>query len=346
MAPRRLLLAALLVVPAACGGTSNDAGKQPGSRSEVVPGVTSATRSRQGPPANVVGGFSIDVPAVEVKPGEELTPCFIFPLAVTGPSRLVGGAKLTVGKGMHHGNIVSRKKTGEGIRPCPKVDNPDLIGGEGFDILNGGSVLFASSTQVSGVEWRTFSDGDGFPVRDGYEIVARMHYLNTGAAPITVAPKYEWLTIDESKVVHRLSPFLWEYIRFKIPPKSEHTVTASCAIPPGMHIASAMPHMHARGVSFSAGFAGGALDGKRFLDSKGYDPEAGVVFQFEPALDLALAERVTFSCTWRNELDKQLTDGIGDNEMCILMGYAWPPEKTYAAVQSEGGACAYVAVPQ
>jgi hypothetical protein len=338
----RMSVAVLAVAAMACGQTASDTGPSNGG---APPAVSTGARSRQAPPANVVGGFSIDVPPLELGPGEERSPCWIFPLELRGPSRIVGGAKLTVGKGMHHGNIVARRKTGEGIRPCPKEDNPDIIGGEGFDVVNGGSVLFGSSTQVSGVEWRTFADGEGFPIKDASEIVARMHYLNPGSEPLTVAPKYEWFTIDESKVVHKLAPFLWELIRFKIPPKSEKTLTATCMLPPGMHIVSAMPHMHARGTSFTAGFVGGALDGEPFLQSRGYDPENGVIFQYEPALDLSQAEGVTFSCTWRNELDKELGEGIGENEMCILMGYAWPPERTYAAAQAEGGGCAYIAVP-
>src|SRR5262245_11743026 len=71
------------------------------------------------PPANVVGGFKIDLPPLTLMPGEEREPCYIFPLKIQGPSRLVGGGSLTVGPGMHHGNITTHPKTGEGIRECP-----------------------------------------------------------------------------------------------------------------------------------------------------------------------------------------------------------------------------------
>src|SRR5262245_52280363 len=81
-------------------------------------------------PANVVGGFSIDVPKETLAPGEEKEPCYIFPLEIQGPSHIVGGARLTVGTGMHHGNIVTRPKTGEGIRPCPPDDGNGQIVGE------------------------------------------------------------------------------------------------------------------------------------------------------------------------------------------------------------------------
>lgn len=339
MASRTAALRGLAVFALATACSSS--GGQ-GTTEPPAPAFGTGQRSRQAPPAYVVGGFAAELPPVTLAPGEERSPCFIFPLEVTGPSRIVGGAKLTVGKGMHHGNVVTRKKTGEGIRPCPKEDNPEIIGGEGFDVINGGSVLFGSSTQVSGVEWRTFTDGEGFRVKDGYEIVARMHYLNPSSEPLTLAPKYEWFTIDESKLVHELAPFLWLYRDFTIPPLTTKTLSATCSFPAGMHIVSAMPHMHARGVAFTAGFAGGKLDGKLFLESKGYDPEQGVIAQYDPPIDLSQGDGATFSCTWKNELGKELHEGIGDNEMCILMGYAWPPESTFAAAISEGGGCVYI----
>src|SRR5512138_1396155 len=96
------------------------------------------------PPANVVGGFTLKIPEMQLAPGQEIEPCWIFPLEVTGPSRVVGGAVLRTPPGMHHGNITTRAKTGDGIRPCPE-DNGD----SGIDIINGGMVLFASSTQVA-----------------------------------------------------------------------------------------------------------------------------------------------------------------------------------------------------
>ena len=69
------------------------------------------------PPANTVGGFQIQIPDTVLTPGREFEPCWIFPLELVGPSHFVGGAVLRTGPGMHHGNITTRPKTGEGIRP-------------------------------------------------------------------------------------------------------------------------------------------------------------------------------------------------------------------------------------
>ena len=82
---------------------------------------------------------------------------------------------------MHHGNITTHTKTGDGVRRCPV----DAINIPALDISGGGSVLFASSTQLVGTEWQRFPDGMGYRLREGDEIAAYMHYLNASTQPIT-----------------------------------------------------------------------------------------------------------------------------------------------------------------
>jgi len=281
------------------------------------------------PPANIVGGFKIELPEETLAAGAETYPCWIFPMEVTGPSMVVGGAVLRTAPGLHHGNITSRPKTGEGIRRCEAG-----AGNEGTDITRGGMVLFGSSTQKSGEEWYRFPDGDGYRVRANFEIVARMHYLNPTDAPLKVNPVYEWFTIDESKLVHEMGPFLWMYNNFSIPPRQMYTASADCFLPNDhpSKIVTMLPHMHALGRSLKGSFIGGPHDGHAFLDSEGYNPDDGVLVQYEPPVDLTEAEGVRFECTWQNTFDKTIVEGVGDNEMCMVFGYAWPVDKAYTLV--------------
>jgi hypothetical protein len=336
-APLALLLPLTLL---GCGSQANEAGPAQSAPPTFTPGH--APRSE--PPANVVGGFSFAIPETTLAPGEESFPCMIYPLTVDGPSHLVGGAKLNAGLGMHHGNITTRPSTGEGVRPCPPEEQ-GAFGNEAVDIVNGGAVLFASSTQVEGEEWQSFPDGMGFRVREGFEIVARMHFLNSGAVPLTLAPSYEFFTVDEALVETELGPFAWVFQGFEIPPKSDYTVEAECKLPAPMNVVHVLPHMHALGTAFQAAFLGGPLDGTRFLDSPGYDPEAGVMLQYEPAVDLSQGDGMRFGCSWRNPSDQAIGEGVGVNEMCILFGYAWPPEQAYSVLASGGNACVALAPP-
>lgn len=333
-------ISVLFIVPlglAGCGGEDAAPAEQSG-----LPTFSEGRPPRQAPPANVVGGFTARIPEVTLQPGEETFPCFVIPLELTGPSHIVGGGKLTTPPGMHHGNITSRPKMGDGIRPCSAEDEDRS---EANDILDGGAVLFASSTQVSGEEWQSFPDGMGFPVKDGYEIIARMHYLNASPEPITFAPEYEWYTIDEATVTHLLGPFIWIFRGFEIPPRSELTVTGGCRIPDPMHLVNILPHMHRLGTSFSIDFLGGQLDGQRFLDSKGYDPDNGVLTQYDPAIDLSLGDGARFSCTWNNTMDKTIVEGVGDNEMCMIFGYSWPYENNYSAIATGPDRCTILRLP-
>lgn len=348
----RLVFGSWLALVVGCGdgaatGDPADGGSAAGGAGEGggeagAPPTPEGQKPRQAPPAFVVGGFEAQMPEMTVEPGAESYPCMIIPLELEGPSHIVGGGNVTVTKGMHHGNITARPKTGEGVRPCP----PDTgaLGGEASDILSGGSVLFGSTTQFEGTEWRTFPDGMGYPIGDDWEIVLRMHYLNPTTEPLTLAPKYEWFTIDESEVTHLLGPFVWRYGEFEIPPHSELTVHADCPIPAPTFIVDMMPHMHKLATRFYAGFFGGPKDGELFLDTPGFNPD-GLIRSYEPALDLTGAAGFSFGCTWNNTLDKPIVEGVGDNEMCMLFGYAYPYEAAYSAVAVPDGACLAVSLP-
>jgi len=111
-----------------------------------------------------------------------------------------------------------------------------------------------------------------------------------------------------------------------------------------MYLVNVLPHMHALGTAFFGRYWGGARDGESWLDSVGYDPDDGVATQYTPAIDLSQGEGASFGCTWQNTFDKTIVEGVGDNEMCILFGYAYPYEHAYSALASETG-CAMVTPP-
>ena len=333
-------MAAVACTPACTEGDTAPLAPAP---SAALPNLGAPPQS--GPPNNVVGGFTIQVPEITLQPGEETFPCFIFPLDVTGPSNLVGGGKLVTTAGLHHGNVTTRPKdpNAEGMRPC-EPGMGGALGGEADDILKGGSVLFGSSTQFVGEEWQSFPEGMAYQVTGGYEIVARLHYLNASAEPITVMPMYEWFTVEESSVTQILGAFAWQLTDWELPPQSETTITAECLAPGPMQIVNVLPHMHKLGTSFFGEYVGGERDGERWLDSAGYDPDNGVMTQYVPAIDVTVAEKMRFGCTWQNPFDKTIVEGVGDNEMCILFGYAYPYENAYTARATPSG-CIMIASP-
>lgn len=326
-----LAVAALAIGAAACGSSSEE--------SDPTTPAPNGRLPDQAPPPNTVGGFSVKMPTVTLAPGEERLPCWVFPLEVEGPSRFVGAASVTTSDGMHHGNITTRPKTGEGMRECEPGG-----GDEATDVLDGGAVLFGSSTQLVGTEWHRFNEGQAYRVKDGYEIVARMHYLNTSTKELTVAPEYHWYTIPEQDVVDELGPFAWVLSEFEIPPNSQYTTSTECGFYKPMKVVDAMPHMHALGTRFFAGYLGGERDGELWLDDQGFD-EASDIYLFDPAVDLGQGLGMTFGCTWNNPHGKVIEEGIGDNEMCILFGYGSPAENCFSVLAVDNGKCLSVLPP-
>lgn len=332
MKPRSLLL--FLPFLLCCGG-------EPGPGSTPDTSFTMGRPPLPQPPAESVGGFGIELPAFKLAPGQERQPCYIFPLDVEGPSRVVAAGSVTTGPGLHHGNITTRPKTGEGIRTCPSGTEHVAV-----DILRGGAVLFGSSTQLVGTEWQSFPKGMGYRLREDYEIVARMHYVNASAEPLTVSPVYRWYTIAEEALTQEIGPFAWTYSEFRIPPRAELTVRADCYLDRPMHIVSMLPHMHALGRRISAGYLGGPRDGLFFFDNQGYgDLGESDILEYHPAIDLSQGDGVSFQCTWRNTFDKTIVEGVGDNEMCILFGYAYPPKNAYSALALAQDNCVPVTPP-
>ena len=334
--------AALLLI--ACGGGGAPAQTHvdmAAGNGGAPPAVPVGQKPPEGPPAHTVGGFGITLPPVVLAAGEESYPCYLFPLEVMGPSRAVGAAVLRNSLGLHHGNITTVPSDGDdSVHPCPD----DEYGSEAIDVARGGAVLFGSSTQFRGSEeWQHFPDGMGYRIPDGQQIAAHMHYLNAATSPVTVSPVYEWFTIDESSLRQELTPFAFWMTHFQIPPYAITTVSADCTLPdPRMHIVTVLPHMHNLGRALFARFLGGPLDGTPFLSSPGYDPDNGVMLQYDPAVDLSQGDGFTFGCTWDNESGDTVVEGFGQNEMCILFGYSYPKQTAYSVIASAAGSCSAI----
>jgi hypothetical protein len=307
------------------------------------PSVSQGSLPVQQAPANAVGGFSIDLgdPAIMpivMKPGAELFPCIVFPLEVTGTSRIVAGGVLTPSAGLHHGNITTRPTDGiAGIHPCPNTSwTVDAIGEEATDILAGGQVLFASTTQIQVPEWESFPAGMGYEIKDGFQIIAHLHYLNISQVTETPAPKYQWYTVDPSTVTQELYPFVWRLTNFMIPPHTQQTSVGACDFPSGMQIVNILPHMHQLATGLDLAYLGGPDDGQDFLVSPGYSTEESLQRQYQPAVDLSQGSGMTMSCSWDNTTDQTIIEGTGINEMCMIFGYGWPGSATYSAQFSPG----------
>jgi hypothetical protein len=97
----------------ACGGEPPEA--------PALPPFSEGKPPLKAPPAHVVGGFTIQLPTETLAPGEELNVCYLFPMDIQGPSRVVGGGLLTTSSGMPKAISPRKKRRATGFAPARRT---------------------------------------------------------------------------------------------------------------------------------------------------------------------------------------------------------------------------------
>jgi len=91
--------------------------------------------------------------------------------------------------------------------------------------------------------------------------------------------------------------------------------------PFNLKIHYALPHFHYLGNFFHAEITGGPSDGTEIVSTVGFNGEANGK-TFDPPLDLTGSDGMTFTCGYDNWTDSEVGWGIGDQEMCVMLGLA------------------------
>jgi hypothetical protein len=271
---------------------------------------------------------TLDVGPFELAPGEETdTVCFSFTL---DNERTLNVARVAMsgGYGFHHSNwlfVPDQLYQGpDGVWPCRD---------RGFDAalaaLTGG-VLFAQSTQAP-EEVQEFGPGVVIQVPPRSRLVANLHLLNAGVEPLTASSTLEVEAIPERDVEVALAPFYLQYLPLRIPPHKRSRFSSSCDLdrahraeldrPLEFSIYYLLPHYHVHGDGVRLEVVGGPDDGALVFENQSAIGEA-LGHRLDPPYDLAGADGLRFGCQFTNSTDRELRWGIGDHEMCILLGFA------------------------
>jgi hypothetical protein len=232
--------------------------------------------------------------------------------------------------GYHHSNWVfvpdDQFVTPDGARPCDEF---------GFDEFTGaiaGGVLFAQSTQAP-TQTQAFRAGAAVLVPAHARIIGSTHLLNLGDGPLETGLRMTVRTIPEAEVTAPLQPFRLTYHDLHIPAMSDAEFTSTCDIGPeyaeatgvpfAMKLHYVMPHFHELGSRFDLRVVGGAMDGELIYQQIGYDT-AGWGHTYDPPLELGGASGITglrFTCAFHNQRAADVGWGIGDQEMCVMLGF-------------------------
>lgn len=230
-----------------------------------------------------------------------------------------------------------------------------------------GTVLFAQSTQ-SFDETQKLSAGAVIKIPPRHKIVGLLHTLNTAPRD---ASSGLWLTLEllhPSSVKTIVTPMTMQYRDLAIPGNQESRFTGVCdlSIPHGLvslqpldlRLHYILPHYHYLGNYFDVSVIGGQHDGESVFRMTGFNGE-GNGRAFDPPLALSGATGLRFTCGYDNWRDKEIGYGIGDQEMCVMLGLADMRVMMNASVDSGNqlvgadgeillneGPCAAIAIPK
>ena len=241
----------------------------------------------------------------------------------------VNSVTLETDGGYHHSNWF--------FVPEGQHDYPDGLwkkcystGFSEVEAADSGGVLFAQSTQVVS-EVQAFPPGVAVRIPPYSRIIGATHVLNYHAEPLTTGLRMTLQPIRESEVQVKMTPFRLSYLDLNIPAGAKADFTGDCEFRStyeavadtalDMQIYYLLPHYHALGDGFSLDIIGGPDDGKRIFELGTFSPEP-FGLGFDQPVDLSEAQGLRFTCSYHNTLKKKVSWGIGDDEMCVLLGFA------------------------
>jgi hypothetical protein len=251
----------------------------------------------------------------------------------------VNAVELETDGGYHHSNWL--------FAPDDKYAGPDGIwkcddrGYSELDAAVAGGVLFAQSTQAK-KQVQKFPDGVAVRLPPHARIVGGVHLYNTSSEPIDTTLELAIYTLPASDVRIPLAPFRLSYIDLTIPPMAVSEFSSECDLAGAaqsgsqsldMDLYYVLPHYHSLGHSFHLETLGGDDDGKAIYDLGAFDGEAHGT-AFDPPVSMAGAKGFRFSCGYQNPRSTEVGWGIGDQEMCVMLGFARSDYAFDASVQS------------
>ncbi len=193
-----------------------------------------------------------------------------------------------------------------------------------------GTVIFAQSTQ-SLSEKQALARGAVIKIPPRHMVVAGIHMLNLQNRAHTTNLRMSLGLVHPNDVSVVLAPFRMSYLSLDIPPKSEARFVTECNLseffesvakrPIDLKLYWVLPHYHELGNHFSVEVVGGPHDGEVIhrLDTFNAEPNGKAL---DPPLDLTGSTGLRMTCGFSNPRDRSVGWGIGDQEMCVMLGLA------------------------
>ncbi|MCB9568744.1 MAG: hypothetical protein H6710_16270 [Myxococcales bacterium] len=326
-----------LSVAAACGGppaadtdtsassTSTSTSTGDATTSTSTTGETTSDTSAGDVPegARIVHSFGPH----QVGAYKETFPCVAWTIGNEAPL-YVNTVHLSNDGGLHHSNWFVVPDDA-----FPGDDGYFKCGDRGYNEIVGvvtGSVLFAQSTQ-SRYETQALPEGAVVKIPARSQVITELHFLNPGSQPLDTELRMAFDLIHPRDVEVVVSPFRLSYEDLDIPAQKKSRQQSECLFGPkysdftghpfDLKLYYVLPHYHYLGTGFTVDIAGGPQDGERIFELKGLSGDAGGR-SYDPPLDLSGADGLRFACDFDNWTNKDIGYGVGDQEMCMMLGFA------------------------
>lgn len=273
--------------------------------------------------ARVVHSYGL----VDLAPSEESQPCIQWTLDNDEPI-YINRVTMANDGGFHHSNWF--------VVPETYVEGEDgffKCSDRGFAELEAaltGTVLTAQSTQ-SRFETMQLPEGVVVKAPPRHKIIAGGHMLNLSNQAYPTELRMELEIIHPKLVEVVTAPFRLTYLDLDIPPFGESRFSGDCDIKAlyeqqtggelDLTLYYVLPHYHGFGNFFDLSILGGDRDGESVFRLDGFNADANGA-ALDPPLNINGADGFSFTCGYNNWRDVNIGWGIGDQEMCVMLGLA------------------------
>ncbi len=166
----------------------------------------------------------------------------------------------------------------------------------------------------------TYPPGVGSVIPGSYGLMLNAHFINTSQADYQATLKVTLHVAAQGTVTEHAGVIFMNNASIDIPPTGQpSTATATCTLPQDVNLMVVGSHMHQRATNFVATSASQTI----YQTNQWADPKPTV---YDPPLQLKAGAPVTWSCTYVNDTNTDLTFGESalTNVMCIFGAQYYP----------------------
>ena len=282
------------------------------------------------------GSYAVTFGPVDVAPGEESTKCIVKRLGNPGMMH-VGTVHNVLSNGSHHMIVYRVTDTAEVLTPFACKPFTDTL-----DATKGSTLMISQKKDDALI----LPDGVAYTLDANQMVRIEMHYINPGAAPISVTSTSTFIPIDDAKFQNEADFLFIGTPDIQLAVGQSKTVSEFIKLPAeyeDVHFFAITGHEHQLGKNVVVKTATAKDDpGTSVYDVPNWLWSEPATVQHDPSFSIPANGGFNVSCSWDNTSGKPVKFGESANdEMCFFWAYYYPSKggaKVCAHTDQVGGA--------